>query len=191
MKQNQIEENIRELLIQFGEDPNREGLIETPKRVVKMYHELLSGYSKKPKDVFKVFEANTKDSSVTVINQFYSLCEHHMLPFFGNVYISYIPQGKVLGLSKFTRLIDIFSKRLQTQENLTRQIADSLCEFLSPDGCVVHIEAKHLCMSMRGVKREGITKTTVVEGVYKIEPKLLNQFFRDIGLTATGKTTLI
>ena len=106
-----------------------------------------------------------------------------MLPFFGKVYIGYVPNGKILGLSKFTRLIDIFACRLQTQECLTGQIAESIYKNLSPQGCIVHVEARHLCMSMRGVKREGITKTTVIDGIFNEKEELINQFYRDTGLS--------
>lgn len=183
MNNSAVEKTIKTLISQVGENPLRDGLLETPKRVAKMYRELLSGYSKNPKDVFKVFENNGHGGIVTVINDFYSLCEHHMLPFFGKVYIGYVPNGKILGLSKFTRLIDIFACRLQTQECLTGQIAESISKNLSPQGCIVHIEARHLCMSMRGVKREGITKTTVIDGIFNEKEELINQFYRDTGLS--------
>lgn len=177
--------NPRELVLglieSFGENPNRDGLKETPDRVVKMYSEVLGGYSVDPSSVFKLFECNGYKNLVTVANiDFYSLCEHHMVPFFGKVHIGYIPNGKVLGLSKFARLVDIYAKRLQTQENLTNQIAKDIEKYLKPKGYIVHIEAEHLCVSMRGIKRKGfLTKTTKSQGLLR-KAEYVEQFYRDI-----------
>ncbi len=162
----QTETLIKKLLENFGENPFREGLLETPKRVEKMYGELLSGYGKDPKDVFKYFDSENYKGTIKVgsIN-FSSLCEHHMLPFFGTVDLVYRPNGKVVGLSKFSRLVDIYSKRLQLQERLTRQIAESIMEHLKPVGCTVTVKAEHLCMSIRGVNKPGaITETCCTLG---------------------------
>lgn len=177
-----LEISVSQLLEFFGEQPNREGLQETPKRVVKMYGELLNGYSQDPKLVFKTFESNGYKGLVTVCNiRFYSLCEHHMIPFFGKVNIGYVPNGRVLGLSKFARLTEIYSQRLQTQENLTNQIAESLDENLHPKGLIVSIEAEHLCMSMRGIKKiDCITKTTTIRGIMRTRSDLVDQFYREI-----------
>ncbi len=173
---------ILQLLNSFGEDISRDGLAETPIRVFRMYEELLSGYSQDPKTVFKTFKSNGYKDLVTLTNiGFHSLCEHHMLPFFGKIHIGYIPNGKVLGLSKFVRLTEILSHRFQTQENLTNQIANALEENLNPRGLIVTIEAEHLCMSMRGVrKRDCITKTTIFRGLLKKNTKLIDQFYREI-----------
>jgi GTP cyclohydrolase I len=147
---------IASLLKNFGEDPQREGLIDTPRRVKEMYAELLSGYKSDPKDVFKCFDSENYQGQVSIKNiQFNSLCEHHLLPFYGTVDIVYTPNGKVLGLSKFARVVDILSKRLQLQERLTQQIAQSIKTNLKPINCTVTIKAKHLCMSLRGVKKFG------------------------------------
>lgn len=177
-----IENLICNLLNSFGEDISRDSLVETPHRVLKMYEELLSGYSQNTKSVFKTFKSNGYKDLVTLTNiKFYSLCEHHIIPFFGQVHIGYLPNGRILGLSKFVRLTEIFSHRLQTQENLTKQIADSLEKNLHPRGLIVSIEAEHLCISMRGVKKVGcVTKTTTVRGLLKSNSNLIEQFYRDI-----------
>lgn len=173
---------VSELLTIFGEDINRSGLVETPSRVVKMYKELLNGYDMDVNKVFKTFDNNNFNDPITVTNiNFYSLCEHHIIPFFGKVHIAYIPNKKILGLSKFARLVEIYSHRLQTQENLTQQIAQSISEKLQPKGLIVHVEAEHLCVNMRGIKKDGfVTKTTIKRGVIEEDKNLQEQFFRDI-----------
>lgn len=173
---------IRNLLKCLGEDPDREGLKETPDRVSKMYGELLSGYNQDEKSIFKTFSSRGYHEMVTVANiDFYSLCEHHMVPFFGKVHVGYVPNGRILGLSKFARLVEVYAKRLQTQENLTKQITDSLENNLHPKGLIVHIEAEHLCVSMRGIKKKGfVTKTTASRGLLSNSTQLTEQFYRDI-----------
>lgn len=184
VKSNPITNFVTWLASSFGEDINRSGLKETPQRVARMYAELLDGYKKDPKLIFKTFNSNGYKGLVTVANiDFYSLCEHHMIPFFGRIHIGYIPNGKILGLSKFARLIEIYSHRLQTQENLTQQISDSLEKNLDPRGLVVYVEAEHLCVSMRGIKKKGfLTKTTVRTGLLEKKNKLIDQFYKDIRL---------
>lgn len=181
---------IGKILLAHGEDPNREGLKETPMRVSKMYSELLSGYTHEVTDVIKLFDSNGYSGLVTACNiDFYSLCEHHMIPFFGQVHIAYIPNGKVLGLSKFARIVDIYSKRLQTQENLTRQISDAIEKFVKPRGSIVCIEAEHLCVSMRGVKKRGfLTKTCIKTGIFEKDQNLIKQFYQDINPKKEVKT---
>lgn len=173
---------IKNLLTTIGENVKRDGLVETPVRVERMYEELLSGYKKDPKKIFKKFESESYKGLITVSNiDFYSLCEHHLLPFFGKVSIGYVPNGHILGLSKFARLVDIYSRRLQVQEHLTTQIADTLMKYLKAKGVIVHISAVHLCMSMRGVNKDGaITKTTIVRGSLKNDHYLQNQFYTQI-----------
>ncbi len=180
--QDSFKKALRELLFDFGENPNREGLKETPDRVWRMYKELLSGYQLKPSSVFKTFKSKGYQDLVTLTNiNFYSLCEHHMIPFIGKAHIAYLPNGKILGLSKFVRLVEIFSHRLQTQENLTSQIANALEKHLKPKGLIINIEAEHLCMSMRGIKKAGcLTKTTVVRGKLKTKADLVERFYREI-----------
>lgn len=183
IKQNIFDTFIPQLFTAFGESSARDGLVETPRRVMRMYDELLAGYSQDPALVFKTFENYGYNDLVTVANiEFYSLCEHHMIPFYGKVHIGYLPNGKILGLSKFARLVEIFSRRLQTQENLTNQIAEALNTYLQPKGYIVHTEATHLCVAMRGIKKSGfITKTTVKYGELKTNSELINQFYHDIG----------
>lgn len=173
---------IYNLLISLGENPEREGLKETPERVIKMYQEVLSGYKVSPESVFKTFDSQGYTELITAINiEFYSLCEHHMVPFFGKVHIGYIPDGRILGLSKFVRLVEIYSRRLQTQENITNQISKAMDEYLKPLGHIVHIESEHLCVSMRGVRKKGFsTKTTIAKGKLKTNKKLIDQFYRDV-----------
>jgi len=175
-------EALKELLLFFGENIDRDGLLETPDRVLKMYGELLKGYTQNPADVFKTFKSNGYKDLVTVTNiKFYSLCEHHIIPFYGTVHIGYVPNGKVLGLSKFVRLVELFSHRLQTQENLTNQIANNIETYLKPKGLIISIEATHLCMSMRGVRSDScVTKTTTIRGSLKNNVASIDQFYRDI-----------
>lgn len=176
---------VSEFLESIGEDPSRDGLKETPDRVRRLYEELLAGYSQDPSTVFRKFGNNGYKDLVVVENiRFFSLCEHHMIPFFGRVNIGYVPNGHILGLSKFARVVEIFSRRLQTQENLTKQVADCIQDNLSPVGLIVSVEAEHLCMSMRGIKKNDcITKTTTASGSLKDNQALLNQFY----LATTGR----
>lgn len=181
-KVNKPQDSVKNLLTYFGEDINRSGLKETPDRIVRMYDELLGGYKKDIKSIFKKFDSNDYHHLITASNiNFYSLCEHHMIPFFGKVHIGYIPNSKILGLSKFLRLVDVYARRLQTQENLTKQIFDSIKKNLHPKGLVVRIEAEHLCVSMRGIKKKGfIVKTTISDGQMKKRKDLIRQFYEDI-----------
>ncbi|MEI6312764.1 MAG: GTP cyclohydrolase I FolE [Bacteroidota bacterium] len=151
--------NIIELI---GEDPNREGLLKTPQRIAKAMHFLTQGYDINPNEIIKsaLFEQETQDMIIVKDIELYSMCEHHMLPFFGRAHIAYIPNGKITGLSKFARVVDAFSRRLQVQERLTRQILDCIQESLNPLGVAVVIEAKHLCMMMRGVEKQNSVTTT-------------------------------
>lgn len=177
-----IENKVRDLLSHFGEDVGRDGLKETPARVVRMYKELLNGYDEDPRKYFKLFDGNGYHDLVTVANiDFYSLCEHHMIPFFGKVHIGYVPNGKVLGLSKFARLVEMFAHRLQTQENITHQLAEVIEENMHPQGLAVLVEAEHLCVSMRGIRKKGfITITSVFKNKLKTDNGLVQQFYRDI-----------
>ena len=157
-----IEAAVREMLVAFGEDPNREGLLNTPKRVARMYPELLSGY-KTDKDKLlnkAVFNVTYDDMVIVRDIEFFSLCEHHMLPFMGRTHVAYIPNGQVIGLSKIPRIVDMFARRLQVQERMTRQIADFLMDILKPQGVAVVVEGLHLCAMMRGVKKHDARMTT-------------------------------
>lgn len=167
----QAEEAVRVLLRWVGEDPQREGLLDTPKRVATAYRELFSGYELFPEDVLgRTFEeVSGYDDPVLVRDiPFYSHCEHHMLPITGRAHVAYLPNGRVLGLSKIARVIEIFGRRLQTQENMTAQVAHSIEKTLRPRGVAVMIEAEHMCMAMRGVQKQGSTTlTTTFTGEFK------------------------
>lgn len=166
-----------------GENPGREGLGDTPKRVSKMYEEIFAGYEQKPEEVLGTCFA-TDNSEMVVVRDidYYSTCEHHMVPFFGKVHIGYVPNGKVLGLSKFARLVEIFARRLQIQEQMTEQIAAAIEEHLKPHGVIVVVEGQHLCMMMRGVQKLNSTTTTsAVRGNFKTQPETRQEFFNIIG----------
>ncbi len=167
MDKQRIENAVREILIAIGEDPDREGLIETPKRVANMYAEIFAGLEDNPTRHLKIFNEADNDEMVVVRDiPMYSMCEHHLLPFVGKAHIAYIPSdGKVIGLSKLARIVDSFSKKPQLQERLTSQIADFLDENLSPKGIAVVVEAEHLCMTMRGARAAGAkTQTSALRG---------------------------
>ena len=170
MDKQRIENAVREILSAIGEDPDREGLQETPKRVANMYAEIFAGMEDDPKRHLKIFNESNNDEMVVVRDiPMYSMCEHHLLPFVGKAHIAYIPSdGKVIGLSKLARIVDSFSKRPQLQERLTSQIADFLEENLSPKGIAVVIEAEHLCMTMRGARAAGAkTQTSALRGIMR------------------------
>lgn len=178
-----MERTIKSLLSRLGEDPEREGLVNTPKRVAEFYREITSGYEAEPDKLFEAVFTSDMDQMVIVKDiVFYSLCEHHMVPFFGVAHIGYIPDGKVLGLSKFARLVELFAARLQIQERLTKQVADAILEHLSPLGVIVVIEARHLCMEMRGVRKPGTqTVTSYAMGVMRENASARNEFLQLIG----------
>lgn len=170
MDKQRIENAVREILLAIGEDPDREGLQETPKRVANMYAEIFSGLENDPKQYLKIFNETDNDEMVVVRDiPMYSMCEHHLLPFVGKAHIAYIPcDGKVIGLSKLARIVDSFSKKPQLQERLTSQIADFLEENLSPKGIAVVVEAEHLCMTMRGARAAGAkTQTSALRGIMR------------------------
>jgi len=167
---NKIQELIRDLLRTIGEDPDREGLQRTPYRVAKAYKYLLRGYEREPRELFEkaVFVEDYDEMIVVRDIDFYSLCEHHLLPFFGKCHIAYIPSDRIVGLSKLARLVDIYSRRLQVQERLTSQIARTIEESLKPIGVGVVIEAQHLCMMMRGVeKQNSLAVTSAMLGAFR------------------------
>jgi GTP cyclohydrolase IA len=172
--QEEAERALRTLLSYIGEDPSREGLTDTPKRVVKAFQELYSGYAEDPSQVLdKVFEEVAGYDDLILVRDipFYSHCEHHMVPFFGKAHIAYYPSEGVVGLSKLGRLVDVFARRLQTQEAMTAQIAAALDDALKPRGVAVMVEAEHMCMSMRGVQKAGAkTLTFRFTGVFLKDP---------------------
>lgn len=169
---------ITDLLHYIGEDPNREGLLDTPKRVLKMYKEITTGYTADEEALFRAVFSTDNQSMVVVKDiDYFSLCEHHMIPFFGKVHIGYIPNGKVLGLSKFARLVEVYARRLQIQEQLTHQIAESIVKHLDPLGVIIVIEGTHLCMSMRGIQKiNANTTTSAIRGKFFEDSVVRNEF---------------
>lgn len=171
----EAEAAVRTLLRWAGENPDREGLLDTPKRVVKAYEELFQGYNQSAQDMLgTVFEEVSGYNDPVLVKDipFYSHCEHHMVPVIGKAHIAYMPDGRVVGLSKIPRVVDVFARRLQTQESITAQIADALYTYLKPRGVAVLIEAEHMCMAMRGVKKQGSTTITATyRGSYQNDVK--------------------
>nr|WP_241734552.1 GTP cyclohydrolase I FolE [Paenibacillus alvei] len=167
----QIEHHIKEILRLVGEDVEREGLLDTPARVTRMYEEIFAGYEVDPRDALGVaFDENHEELVIVKDITYYSQCEHHMAPFFGKVHIGYIPSGKIAGLSKFARLVEAISRRLQVQERITSEIADIMDEVLKPHGVMVVVEGEHLCMCARGVKKPGSkTVTMATRGSFRTD----------------------
>ena len=182
MDKEKIMEGVRLILDGIGEDINREGLLETPDRIARMYEELAAGYTDDAaKHLAKRFHVDNNDMVVEKDIHFYSFCEHHMLPFYGTVAIAYIPDGEVVGLSKMARTVEVYAKRFQLQERLSAQIADAFMQELNPKGVMVLIEAEHMCMTMRGIKKPGTkTVTAGTRGVFDNNEELQNRFFRMI-----------
>ena len=178
-----VEQAVRLLLEGIGEDVSREGLLETPERIARMYEEICGGMNEDAGEhLKKTFTVDNNEMVVEKDITFYSMCEHHMLPFYGKVHVAYIPDGKVAGLSKLARTVDVYARRLQLQEQMTAQIADALQEHLSPKGVMVMTEAEHMCMTMRGVKKPGSkTVSVVTRGQFVDNEKLQNMFFRMVG----------
>ncbi len=183
MESDKIREAVRTILESVGEDPNREGLLNTPDRVSRMYGELLSGYTIDPIAMINdaMFEAEVDEMVIVRNIEFSSLCEHHMLPFIGHAHIAYLPNGKVIGLSKIPRVVDMFARRLQIQENMTRQIADFLMGVLNPHGVAVVVDARHMCASMRGVKKsQARMVTSAMRGAFRHDPRTRGEFMQHI-----------
>ncbi|MGQ9477610.1 MAG: GTP cyclohydrolase I FolE [Candidatus Bipolaricaulia bacterium] len=180
----QIENLVRELLLAIGEDPEREGLKETPRRVAEMLAELTTGYRTDPKEIISgaLFTVEYDEMIVVKDIEFYSLCEHHITPFFGKAHVGYIPDGKVIGFSKIPRIVDHFSRRLQLQERLTEEIANFLMEAIQPQGVGVVLEGFHLCMAMRGVRKQDARMvTSAMKGLFRRDPRTRAEFLELIG----------
>ena len=173
---------VKLILEGIGEDVFREGLLDTPERVIKMYEEVCSGYQMDAKrHLTKVFKVEDNEMIVEKDIDFHSLCEHHLMPFFGKVHIGYIPDGKVVGLSKLARTVEVYARRLQLQERLTNQVADAIMDYLGAKGAIVMIEGEHLCMAMRGVKKVGSKTVTLVrKGDFKVDQELTNAFLQTV-----------
>lgn len=185
--QDTISHSVAQMLQAFGENVNREGLKDTPNRVARMYEELLAGYRTDPIELINdaLFEVAYDEMVIVRDIEFYSLCEHHMLPFLGRVHVAYIPNGRVIGLSKIPRIVDLFARRLQVQERLTRQIADFVSEVLHPDGVAVVVEALHMCSMMRGVKKHDARMTTsTMLGTFHTDLAVRMEFLDNISRSA-------
>ncbi len=179
-----MEKLIRDLLSALGEDPDRQGLAETPRRVAKAFEFLTSGYKQSVAEVLNnaIFDEAYDEMVIVKEIDFYSLCEHHMLPFYGRAHIAYLPNGRIIGLSKLPRILDVFARRLQVQERLTQQVAECLNDLLKPQGVAVVIEAFHLCMAMRGVEKQNCFATTsAMLGVFRDDRATRSEFMNLIG----------
>ena len=182
--QNKIIEGVKLILEGIGEDVNREGLVDTPDRIARMYEEIFAGMEEAASvHLKKTFTAENTDMIIEKDIPFYSMCEHHLVPFYGKVHIAYVPDGKVVGLSKLARTVEVFAKRPQLQERMTTQIADAIMENLNAKGVMVIIEAEHMCMTMRGVKKPGSrTVTLSSKGVFESDNRLNNTFVSMVGV---------
>jgi GTP cyclohydrolase IA len=184
-----VEAAVRQILAEIGEDPDRQGLVGTPERVHRMYTELTAGYHVDPERLINnaVFDVAYSEMVVVKDIPFYSLCEHHLLPFFGTAAVAYIPRGRVIGLSKIPRIVEMYARRLQVQERLTQQVAEFLQDRLNPQGVGVVIEATHLCAVMRGVRKPGTVMTTSsVLGLFRTRDRTRAEFFAHLDRTAPG-----
>ncbi len=173
------EEIYRELLVRLGEDPTRDGLLKTPERMERSMKFLTHGHTQSPSEILQgaLFDVDYDEMVIVRDIEFYSLCEHHLLPFFGKAHVAYIPKGKVIGLSKVARLVDVFARRLQVQERLTREVADAIVRAIHPQGVAVIMEAQHLCMMMRGVeKQQSFTTTSTMLGAFRNSAQTRNEF---------------
>ncbi|MCB1184671.1 GTP cyclohydrolase I FolE [bacterium] len=174
-----MEKLIRQMLVEIGEDPDREGLVKTPQRVARAWGEIAAGYQQDPGEMVRgaLFQAEGKEMVVVNDIDFYSVCEHHMLPFFGKAYVAYIPAGKIVGLSKIARVVEAYARRLQVQERMTAQIATCLMDNLQPLGVAVVLKAQHLCMMMRGIQKQNSNAvTSEMLGCFKNDPKTRGEF---------------
>ncbi|TMC61606.1 MAG: GTP cyclohydrolase I FolE [Chloroflexi bacterium] len=184
-----VEAAVRQILVEIGEDPDRQGLVGTPERVHRMYIELTAGYHVDPERLVNgaIFDVDYSEMVVVKDIPFYSLCEHHLLPFFGTAAVAYIPRGRVIGLSKIPRVVEMYARRLQVQERLTQQVADFLQTRLAPQGVGVVIEATHLCAVMRGVRKPGTLMTTsAVLGLFRTRDRTRAEFFAHLDRAAPG-----
>lgn len=188
-KQLKLEECVRQILELLGENTTRDGLIHTPKRVAKSLSFMTSGYNEDPKNILNdaLFESTNNEMVLIKNIEFYSLCEHHLLPIIGRAHVGYIPNGKVVGLSKIPRMVDIFARRLQIQEHLTEQIACAIQECINPQGVGVVLEARHMCMEMRGVQKiNSITTTSALRGIFLSKHETRKEFFDLINAPKTN-----
>jgi GTP cyclohydrolase I len=186
-KEKEFEQAITKVLELLGEDPQREGLLKTPQRVAKALRFLTEGYHQDPKEILNQALFSSSNDEMVVVRdiEFYSLCEHHMLPIIGRVHIAYIPDGKVVGLSKIPRIVNVFARRLQIQEQMTEQIADAILETIKPKGVAVVVHARHMCMEMRGVQKiNSTTVSSALRGLFKSDQRTRNEFYNIINTPA-------
>ena len=181
--QKKVQEAIKLLLEGIGEDTDREGLKETPERIGRMYEEICGGMNQDAGEhLSKVFSVDNNEMVLEKDITFYSMCEHHLMPFYGKAHVAYIPDGKVVGLSKLARTVEVYARRLQIQERMTAQIADDIMKYLVPQGVMVMLEAEHMCMTMRGVQKPGTKTVTLARrGVFETDSSLEERFFRMLG----------
>ena len=176
----EFENAVKSMMLHVGEDPNREGLLKTPERVRKAYEFIFGGYKENPKDILEsaLFSSSNDEMVLLKDIEFYSTCEHHLLPIIGRVHVAYIPDGKVVGLSKIPRVVNVFARRMQIQEQLTEQIADAIMDAINPKGVAVVVQARHMCMEMRGVEKINSTTTSsALRGLFKKDEKTRSEFF--------------
>jgi len=186
-KQEEFESAITKVLELVGEDPSREGLKKTPSRVAKAWEFLTEGYKQDPKEILNQALFTTSNDEMVVVRdiEFYSTCEHHMLPIIGRAHVAYIPDGKVVGLSKIPRIVNVFARRLQIQEQMTEQIADAISETINPKGVAVVLHARHMCMEMRGVQKiNSTTVSSALRGLFKSDQRTRNEFYNIINTPA-------
>jgi GTP cyclohydrolase I len=184
---NVLEEAVRTVLTELGEDPDREGLVKTPHRVAKALRFLTEGYTQDPKAILNQALFTTSNDEMVLVRdiEFYSMCEHHMLPIIGRAHVAYIPDGKVVGLSKIPRIVNVFARRLQIQEQMTEQIADAIEETIRPKGVAVVLHARHMCMEMRGVEKiNSTTVSSALRGLFKSDQRTRNEFYNLINTPA-------
>jgi GTP cyclohydrolase I len=187
MDNKEFEETITKVLEHIGEDPTREGLIKTPSRVAKALQFLTEGYHQDPKEILNQALFTSSNDEMVVVRdiEFYSMCEHHMLPIIGRVHVAYIPNGKVVGLSKIPRIVNVFARRLQIQEQMTEQIADAISETIKPKGVAVVVHARHMCMEMRGVQKiNSTTVSSALRGLFKSDQRTRTEFYNIINTPA-------
>ena len=186
-KTEEFESAITKVLELLGEDPTREGLVKTPSRVAKAWSFLTEGYSQDPKEILNQALFSTSNDEMVVVRdiEFYSTCEHHMLPIIGRAHVAYIPDGKVVGLSKIPRIVNVFARRLQIQEQMTEQIADAISQSIHPKGVAVVLHARHMCMEMRGVEKiNSTTVSSALRGLFKSDPRTRSEFYNIINTPA-------
>ena len=179
-KEEEFEQAVTKVLELLGEDPNREGLLQTPKRVAKALKFLTEGYEQDPKEILNQALFSTSNDEMVLVRdiEFYSMCEHHMLPIIGRAHVAYIPDGKVVGLSKIPRIVNVYARRLQIQEQMTEQIADAISQTIKPKGVAVVVHARHMCMEMRGVQKiNSTTVSSALRGLFKSDERTRNEFY--------------